>query len=157
MIQIVRKLIASLVVVHLYISSVQAVPLTVNGGWHFFSFPGQLSVPFDPSFSWDQEFSFVLTKPALLRVQDIGSGGDTFRVFDNGIEIGMTSALSPDNIGAYSDPDLAALDPALDQGSFLLLAGNHTISGTEINHSTDSGGGGYLRSCLVKNQLFIIE
>ena len=155
MIFIFRKLIISLVLCVLYISSVKAIPLTVNGGWDFFTFPGQIlgpedpatidGSPPDPSFSWDQEFSFVLTQPALLRIQDIGSGGDRFSVFDNGFEIGMTSALFSDNIGAYSDPDLAALDPALDQGSFLLSAGSHTISGFEINHSTDSGGAAALR------------
>ena len=140
-----RKLLVSFVLCILYISSVKAIPLTVNGGWQFFSFPGQMSFPFDPSFSWDNDFSFVLTQPALLRIQDIGGGGDTFEVLDNGISIGITNALLPDNIGSYNDPDLAALDPALDQGSFLLSAGNHIISGTEINHSTDSGGGAFLR------------
>ncbi|MDR4517570.1 MAG: PEP-CTERM sorting domain-containing protein [Nitrosomonas sp.] len=155
MVAIFRKLVISLVLCTLYISPVKAVPLTVNGGWDFFTFPGQIlgpedparvdGLPPDPSFSWDQEFSFVLAQPALLRIQDIGSGGDRFRIFDNGAELGMTSALFPDNIGDYFDPDLAALDPALDQGSFLLSAGNHTISGVEINHSTDSGGAAALR------------
>ncbi len=145
MMYVFRKLIISLVLCTLYIPSAKAIPLTVNGGWYYFTFPGQLSIPFDPSFSWEQDFSFVLTKPALLKVQDIGSGGDTFQVYDNGITIGTTSALFPENTGAYFDPNLAALDPALDQGSFLLSAGNHTISGSEINNTTDSGGGAYLR------------
>lgn len=142
---IFRKLIISLILCLLYISPVKAIPLTVNGGWQFFSFPGQLTVPFDLSFSWEQDFSFVLMQAAVLRIQDIGSGGDSFEVYDNGSVIGTTRALFPDNLGAYFNPDLAALDPALDKGSFLLSAGNHIISGREIYHSTDSGGGAFLR------------
>ncbi len=128
-------------------SSAKAVPLTVDGGWQGFDFPGQLTAvdPLAFLYPWDRSFEFTLTQPGLLTVQDVFDPVDLFQVFDNGLFILQTSQNNSGGFGFTSDPDVAALDPDFSRGTILLGIGDHVITGGEINHSTDGGGSAFIR------------
>lgn len=128
-------------------SNVHSLPLTVNGGWHYFEFPGVVNGVY-PDYSWYETFDFSLTKPALLTVQDIGQDVDQFNVFDNNIFIGQTSNPSGGQFlsNSISNPDVAMTIPDFSSGIFLLEIGFHSITGDNIRYlSTDYGGGAFLR------------
>ena len=75
-------------------------------------------------------FSFSLAAPAYLTVLDGGFAGDQFRVFDNGTDLGLTSAPGasyPTSLGL--DFDAALADSNWSRGTYLLGAGEHTITG----------------------------
>lgn len=153
------KLISLLIfLVSLTAGNAHSLPLTVNGGWHGFDFPGLYNNGIYPGYEefndsgfadyrWFNSFEFSLTKPAYLRVQDIGLDTDQFAVFDNDIFIGTTSDARGGLIyGDVNDPDLAATIPAYSNGIFFLDIGLHSIIGTNIRYgSTDYGGYAVLR------------
>jgi hypothetical protein len=151
----------SLLVLFVSLTAINAhsLPLTVNGGWHDFEFPGLLNNGIYPGYEefndsgfadyrWFNSFEFSLTKPAFLRVQDLYQDVDQFAVFDNDIFIGLTSDAAG---GQYlndpvRDPDIAAMIPAFSYGVFFLDVGLHSIIGTNIRYqSTDFGGAAVLR------------
>ncbi len=148
-----NKIVQKLIIISILcfsMSSVKAVPLAVDGGWQGFLFPGLLNLPpgtdaGDSLYPWDTSFEFNLTQPGLLTVQDIGTPLDLFQVFDNGLFILETSAPSSNNFPDINNPDVAALNPDFSKGSILLGIGNHVITGGERNHSTDGGGGAFIR------------
>jgi len=75
-------------------------------------------------------FSLNLATAAYLTVVDGGFAGDQFRVFDNGVELGLTSVPGssyPASLGL--DFDAALGDSAWSRGVFLLGAGTHSITG----------------------------
>jgi hypothetical protein len=77
-------------------------------------------------------FRITLAAPAYLRVVDSGFAGDIFRVFDNGLALGITSAAgtSAAAFGSSQEQlDLAFADSAFSRGEWLLSAGDHTITG----------------------------
>ena len=134
-----------------------SLPLTVDGGWHYFEFPGLVNNGIYPDYQefqgfadyrWFDSFEFSLTRPAILRVQDLYLDLDQFAVFDNDIFIGLTSDAAG---GQYlsneiDDPDIAATISAFSSGVFYLDIGLHSIIGTNIRYlSTDYGGAAALR------------
>jgi len=149
---------ASILVLFISLTAVNAhsLPLTVNGGWHYFQFPGLVNNGIYPDYQefqgfadyrWFDSFEFSLTKPAILRVQDVGLDVDQFAVFDNDIFIGQTSDPTGGSINSdVNDPDIAATLFSFSKGAFLLDIGLHSIIGTNIRYlSTDYGGGAFLR------------
>ncbi len=147
--KIVQKLII-IIILCFSMSSAKAVPLAIDGGWQNFLFPGLLNLPpgvdpSDPLFPWDTSFEFTLTQPGLLTVQDVGIPLDLFQVFDQGLFILETSGPSGNAFPVIDDPDVAALNPDFSRGSILLGIGEHVITGGERNHSTDGGGGAFIR------------
>ncbi len=134
------------------------VVIAPDTGWHHFLFPGMenLTSPYD--YSWFTSFKFTLTQPALLTVQDLGDSYEQFEVYDNGRFIFMTSDPSGDSVGYVHDPDLAANIPELSRGQFLLMPGDHVITGVNLFHvSTDYGGEAALRLDTVRDTVSINE
>jgi hypothetical protein len=79
-------------------------------------------------------YRFSTTQDLLLKVVDSGFTGDVFKVFDNGVELGNTSAtVASDFIKAYgssqADFDAAYADPDFSKRLFFLGAGTHVITG----------------------------
>lgn len=133
-----------------------AVPLTVNGGWVMFFFPGleNGSSPYnwylDAEFTQVAHFEFDLTQNAMLTVQDIGDTTDQFEVYDNNAYLFVTSAPFGGGYTSFIkntlDPDETALHPEFSQGSTLIGSGHHDITGKNIRFtSTDYGGAAYIR------------
>lgn len=130
----------------LTIPNAKATVIVADDGWHLFQFPGLLNPALPDDYSWFENFEFTLLQPALLTVQDLGDSVDQFDVYDNGSLIFTTSTPSGGSIGDFFDPDLAASIPELSRGSFLLMPGDHTITGVNIRYvSTDGGGFAALR------------
>lgn len=130
----------------LTIPNAKATVIVADDGWHIFQFPGLLSPtlpnPASPDdYSWFESFEFTLLQPALLTVQDLGDNVDQFEVYDNGSLIFTTSDPIGSNIGNFFDPDLAASIPELSRGSFLLMPGDHKITGVNIRYFSFDGDG----------------
>ncbi len=130
----------------LTISTGKATVIVADDGWHFFQFPGWLNPALPNDYSWFTSFEFTLVQPALLTVQDLGDSVDQFSVYDHGSLIFTTSEPSGGGVGNFFDPDLAASITELSRGHFLLMPGDHVITGVNIRYlSTDYGGGAALR------------
>jgi hypothetical protein len=83
---------------------------------------------------------WTFTGFGFLIVQDAFNIGDQFRVFDNGSEIGITSA--PVGIGSCGiDPDDCFVNNDVSKGIFTLDDGAHSFTMTQI---AGSPGAGYL-------------
>jgi hypothetical protein len=75
-------------------------------------------------------FSITVATDTLLTVVDGGFGGDRYRLFDNGVLLGTTSAGAntyPTSVGTNFDAALANANYGY--GLFLLTAGSHLITG----------------------------
>lgn len=70
---------------------------------------------------------WTFSGPAELRVLDLYSSGDQFRVFDNGVELGVTS-LPVAGAQCFGDIGCALADSRLSFGAFELGAGDHAIT-----------------------------
>jgi hypothetical protein len=80
---------------------------------------------------------------AILTVTDVFLADDRFQIFDFGASIGLTSVpVGSANCG--SDPVPCLATPGISKGTFLLTAGNHSLSITPTL-SPSGGGAGYLR------------
>lgn len=108
-------------------------PLTVEGGWHWFTFGGVGS-----SFS-EQPFTFTLTDAAVLRVTDAYLSGDQFEVFSNGTSLGLTSAATT-GFDVMGDYDAAFASDNFSHGQWTLAAGTYSITGTTILSPYNAGG-----------------
>lgn len=139
----ISKIMFVSMVVFLFLPGAKAVPLTVDGGWTYFQFPGAQNGS-DPYY-WFSNFEFDLTQNAIVTVTDVYATTDQFEVYDNGFYKFTTS--DPEGGPDYGlSPDEASLSPYYSHGSFLLEPGHHDIIGTNIRHlSTDFGGGAYIR------------
>lgn len=140
------RVFALISVLLLTISNAKATVIMADEGWHFFQFPGERNPTLPNDYSWFESFEFTLIQPALLTVQDLGDSVDQFDVYDNGSLIFTTSEPNGGGIGNFFDPDLAASIPELSRGHFLLMPGDHVITGVNVRfRSTDYGGGAALR------------
>lgn len=152
------KLVSILILILFVSLNAHSRPLTVNGGWDGFEFPGLYNNGIYPDYEefndsgfadyrWFDSFEFTLTKPAILRVQDIGLDVDQFAVFDNDFFIGVTSNPTGGGINSdVNDPDIAATLFSFSKGAFLLDVGPHSIIGTNIRYlSTNYGGAASIR------------
>ena len=86
-------------------------------------------------------FTLSLATSAYVTVLDGGFAGDRFRVFDNGTELGLTSAPGssyPDSLGLNFDAALA--DSSWSRAVFLLGAGEHSITGLLTASALDEFG-----------------
>lgn len=109
-----------------------ATAITVGSGWQPFLFR-------DIGSSWDQDFTFTLTKAATLKVTDVFSSGDQFVIEDGGLPLGMTSV--PGSIGAYTaDYDVAFASTDFSHAAFNFGPGSYDISGRVLQ--SPYGGGG---------------
>lgn len=121
-----------------------AVPLTVNGGWTSFSFPGVMNGA--APYFWFSNFEFNLTQNAIVTVTDAFANTDQFDVYDNGSYIFTTSDPLDAGIDLGLTPDEASVSPFYSHGSFLLEPGHHDITGANIRPtSADFGGRAYIR------------
>ena len=82
---------------------------------------------------------------AELDVTDWGIAGEVFDVYDNGIKIGTTSALTS-SAEVIASPDLAFTNPSWSSGTFPISAGSHSIE-IEVVQTPPGwqSGGGFLR------------
>ncbi len=88
-------------------------------------------------------WTFTALTNATLTVTDAFTAGDRFELFDFGVSLGLTSA--PSGSGDCGDDPVPCLAAAgISQGTFLLSAGNHSLTLTPVL-SPDGGGSGYLR------------
>jgi hypothetical protein len=86
-------------------------------------------------------FTLSLATPAYLTVLDGGFAGDQFRVFDNGTELGLTSAPGTSYPLSHGlDFDAALADTSWSRAVFFLGAGNHSITGLLTASALDEFG-----------------
>ncbi|MFN2608945.1 MAG: calcium-binding protein [Acidimicrobiales bacterium] len=119
-------------------------PITPGSGFQSFSWPGG-GTPFDA----EGPFTYSAAAPSVVTVTDAFCKGDQFQVFDNGVAIGTTSSVPVDSscgvAGTTSDPDVAVHDIGYSHESFLLPAGNHSITIQTIVNPFPGGGAAFLR------------
>jgi hypothetical protein len=91
--------------------------------------------------NYDEAFTFTSDGSVMLSVTDAGCKGDQFKVFDNGVEIGVTSAPTDDPLcpTQINDPDVAFADPTYSHGTFQLGPGDHAITFRTIVNPFGSG------------------
>jgi hypothetical protein len=130
-----------------FASSAQATPVSINvdGSWNVFDVDDFTSA--SGGLEWidivdgaELSFSFTTTTDAWLTVVDAGFAGDTFRIFDNGIQIGVTGPATenyPVSIGLDFDAALASGNYSY--GMYLLAAGDHVISGELLDSAHAAG------------------
>ena len=124
-----------------FAESVQATPITVDGGWQAFSWTSGPGV-------WDLEgaFTYNVASPTDLKVTDAFIDGDRFEVYDGGLLIGTTSVPANDGAQISGDPDGAFADARWSSGEFLMAPGAHSITLKTIQIANGfPGGTGYLR------------
>ncbi|HTU58892.1 MAG TPA: hypothetical protein VMF89_10675 [Polyangiales bacterium] len=116
------------------------VSLSPDASWHAFDVSDVLSADqglgwFDISSFTGEALQFTINVPTnqtvLLTVTDAGFAGDRFEIFDNGLSLGLTSAVPADGAGLDVGLDFAAAlaNPSFSSGFFYLGAGSHTITG----------------------------
>jgi len=125
----------------------------VTGQWYQFSFDGTgsaltscaglcsnglLSID-APTSPW----TINLPKAMLLVVTDGFQQGDEFEFFDFGTSIGSTSQNANNNTHSCDNDELACFaDLFMSHGEFLLLAGQHSLTGT-VTDSPFGGGAAF--------------
>jgi hypothetical protein len=91
----------------------------------------------------DAPWTITLATPMLLVVTDGFQQGDEFELFDFGLSIGSTSANADDSGHSCSNNEITCLaDPLMSHGSFLLAAGDHSLTGI-VTDSPFGGGAGF--------------
>ena len=96
---------------------------TVNGGWLGIGFGEAVGSSVGP-------FTFTSSGPTVLKFTDAYCSGDRFRISDNGVVLGETSAsptASCDFPGFTDDPNAANTNPMYSHGVFSLPPGAHSI------------------------------
>lgn len=88
-------------------------------------------------------WTFTAATSVVLTVVDAFLGGDRFEVFDFGVSLGLTSDPIA-GVDCGDDPAVCLATPGISSGTFLLGAGNHSLSITPVL-SPDDGGSGYLK------------
>lgn len=117
-------------------SASAATPIA-TGSWHEFYFGAT------GSGALNEPFTFFAATSAAVQVTDGFQKGDQFAVYDNGVLLGSTSAVAAAN-GSCGDPDVCFTDPTYSHGSFVVGAGNHSIT-IVATVSPYNGGGAWLR------------
>lgn len=133
---------------------VQATTLSITGDglWHSFDVDSTVSLSLGlewidaqsaPGYVNDgSALTFTFVGPFHLRVVDSGFGGDRFRIFDNGVLLGETSAATNTFPGLThgTDFDTAFADANFSHGVFDLGASVHNITGLLTQSALDSTG-----------------
>jgi hypothetical protein len=104
--------------------TVQAVPLTVGGGWEVFSWTAGPNV-------WNNEgpFTYDVAFWTSLKVTDSGLSGDQFEVYDGGVLLGTTSAPTVNfGLSGNFDYDYLFTHPDSSSGQWLMAPGPHSIT-----------------------------
>lgn len=116
-----------------------AGPIVSGGPWYEFIFGDVGSSAIEgtgatPSSGGNSVYAdpppWTFTSPlsgSVFTVTDAFITGDAFEVFDNGVSIGSTP-LVPEGTSGSDDPAVTVLDPAFSHASFLLGAGEHSIT-----------------------------
>jgi hypothetical protein len=135
-------------------TSAWAGPITVGGPWYEFGFDVEGGFATDGSGTSPSSGGnsvFADTPPwtftagpdgALLTITDAFMSGDAFEVFDNAVSIGSTPLVASGLYGG-DDPAVTVLNPAFSHGTFVLGAGDHSITIQLIDMI--SPGAGYFR------------
>jgi len=90
-------------------------------------------------------WTFTALSSTALTVTDAFTSGDRFEVFDFGISIGFTSLpVAGAFVDCGDDPAVCLATAGMSVGTFVLAAGDHSITLSPIL-SPDGGGAGYLR------------
>lgn len=109
------------------------VNYTVDSGWSRFS-AGAVGT------TVGRQFSFTLTKNAILTVVDSYLAGDRFEVFSNGSSLGATSVPGTGGTNTGMNFTAAAADGIHSVGRFILGPGSYVISLDVLARSgTDTG------------------
>jgi hypothetical protein len=104
--------------------TVQAVPLTVDGGWQTFNW-------IDGPDVWNVEGAFTYDVPfwTSLKVTDGGLSGDQFEVYDDGALLGTTSVPTYNSaLAGNFNYDYLFTHPDSSSGQWLLPPGPHSIT-----------------------------
>ena len=83
---------------------------------------------------------WTFTGAALLKVQDLYTDGDRFRVYDGVTLLGDTTVPVDDGTYCNNDPSLCT-SGVFSHGAFALGAGSHSITIYTINQATGFYGG----------------
>jgi hypothetical protein len=114
-----------------------AGPIT-TGTWYTFSFAGtgsplslSPSIPTNPvSQAAPAPWTITLSGAANLTITDLETSGDYFTLYDNGVLLGTSDPGVPNATNAcYIDISCALADSNYGKGTFLLGAGDHSITG----------------------------
>lgn len=131
----------------LFGAAANAGPIT-TGQWYTFGFDG-------PGSAWERTdlggftlgmnsialdapaWTITLASDSILTVVDGFAAGDTFEVLDFGAVIGMTG---PAGSGSCGNDEIACLASGVHSvGTFLLAAGDHSLTGAVIDSPFGSG------------------
>ncbi|HEV3036394.1 MAG TPA: hypothetical protein VHA33_01155 [Candidatus Angelobacter sp.] len=136
----------------------QDVP--IGGPWNEFSFStagvqATGCFPDDPNgidcvqssagnsvFAGPPPWTFTSTDNVNLTVTDAFLRGDTFKVFDGGVFVGLTPGVAAQG-GCDSDPAVCVADPLVSHATFTLAAGAHSITITPF--AVTNPGAAYFR------------
>ena len=125
-------------------------PLAGDGTWRAFSVDSFLA-PLATPLAWIDDdgalISFTFTVGAgqtgTLTVVDAGFAGDTFRVFNQGNLLGLTSSVPIGTVEAPNDVGLdyaaALADASFSRGIYTLLPGSYDITGMLLQSVTFGG------------------
>jgi hypothetical protein len=125
----------------------ETVTVNPDGSWYQFDVDEEISGPV--GLGWitldGEEISFTFTTAssvALTVVDASATAGDRFEVFDNGVSLGVTSAVANHY---FEEPVGTDFDAALESGNyssaiFFLSAGTHTITGSLAASFVDEFG-----------------
>jgi len=92
----------------------------------------------------DPPWTITVTRSATLHVLDGFDSGDQFDIHDFADDLGNTSTPIAD-FGCSSDITCALNNPAFSHGDYLLTAGDHSFTGTQV---AGVPGGGFLEVTL---------
>ncbi|MEO8739126.1 MAG: PEP-CTERM sorting domain-containing protein [Casimicrobiaceae bacterium] len=91
-----------------------------------------------PSSPW----TISLAGPFQLIVTDGFAAGDRFQLFDNNVSLGSTNAVADSGVNCDNNVLGCLANPAFSHGTFLLGAGNHSLTGI-ATVSPFGGGAGF--------------
>ncbi|WP_341675903.1 FxDxF family PEP-CTERM protein [Niveibacterium sp. SC-1] len=127
-------------------AAASTIDLSADGAWHNFYFDEAVGSGFLDDFAFNDpqalSFNLSLSAPAWLRVADIGLAGDRFSLFANGASLGSTSVPTGSDADFTLDFEQATGSELWSHGSWLLAAGDYTITGSVLAAPFGPGSGG---------------
>lgn len=119
------------------------VALVADGSWNVFDVDSAIAA--SGGNEWidltdGSKMALRFSGPVTIKVVDGGFAGDTFKVYDNGLLLGITSAA----VDSYPDSKRFDFDDAWTAGyshaTFVLGPGNHVITGELSRFALDDTG-----------------
>jgi len=145
------------------VNPVQAGPVVVNDPlWYEFQFGAPTGFALactscTPSGGGNSQFAdspaWTFTGAATLTVVDAFLSVDQFRIYDNAVLIGTTSAPTPDTSPTTSDPVVALANLDYSRGIFGLGPGGHSIT---IEHIAGQSGAAYFRASVPEPTILLL-